>query len=103
MRLGLKPEKTTFRVVDKMSMIPKDWLGREEDKEGKKETAPTMRTSFVQEVAEVEQGVSRGQELEKSLHKRAHTVLIIMISYLMHFLCRVVSEEISMRCDHSIE
>lgn len=38
-----------------------------------KGTPPTMGASSVQEVAEVEQGVSRCQELEESLQEKMHT------------------------------
>lgn len=41
------------------------------------EPPPTMGASFVQEVAEVEQGVSRCQKLQESLEKRTNTLSLV--------------------------
>lgn len=38
----------------------------------------TVGASFVQEVAEVEQGVSRRQELQESLHERVNTQGLVL-------------------------
>lgn len=45
---------------------------------GGKETSRTMRAGFVQEVAEVEQGVSRCQELQESLQERTSTQGLVL-------------------------
>lgn len=45
---------------------------------GRTETPPTVRASFVQEVAEVEQSVSRCQELKESLQERTHTQGLVL-------------------------
>lgn len=51
-------------------------------KTGREDTPPTVGASFVQEVAEVEQGVSRCQELQEFLHERTNTRGL--------FLCRTL-------------
>lgn len=46
------------------------------------EPPPTMGASFVQEVAEVEQGVSRCQELQESLEKRTYMQSLVLFQTL---------------------
>lgn len=51
----------------------------------RKETPPTVVASFVQEVAEVEQGVSRCQELQESLQERTNTQSLVLFQTLAKY------------------
>lgn len=51
----------------------------------RKETPPTVGASFVQEVAEVEQGVSRCQELQESLQERTNTQSLVLFQTLTKY------------------
>lgn len=51
----------------------------------RKETPPTVGASFVQEVAEVEQGVSRCQELQESLQERTNTQSLVLLQTLTKY------------------